>query len=174
MKPFAMGVLSVLMAACFARIAAPQGNPRGTSTLTINGKKISVEYGRPSLKGRSTDVLLGQLPPGAVWRLGADISTTFKTQRDLAFGDVTVPARIYSLWMQRLDNDSWELVFNKEHGQGGLQHDAREDLVSAPLTVSETANSVEKMTITLHRAQGGGTITIQWGTLEAVASFEVK
>jgi hypothetical protein len=174
MRAFAIGLLSVLVAACVAPTATAQTNPRSTSTLTINGRKVSVEYGRPSLRGRSTDVLLGKMPPGAVWRLGSDTSTTFKTQLDLAFGDVTVPAGIYSLWMQRIGDDSWKLIFNKEHGQGGLQYDAREDLVSASLTQSKTVKSVELVTILLHKVDDGGTLTIQWGTLEAVADFKVK
>ena len=125
MKKFAMGVLNVLMVACFAAVALAQGNPRGTSSLTINGKTVSVEYGRPSLKGRTTDALLGRLKPGSLWRLGADTSTTFKTDIDLAFGDVTIPAGEYSIWMQRQEDNSWKLLFDKQHGQWGeLRSDA--------------------------------------------------
>ena len=120
MKKFAIGVLSVLMVACFAAVALAQGDPRGTSSLTINGKTVSVEYGRPSLKGRTTDALLGRLKPGRLWRLGADTSTTFKTDIDLAFGDVTIPAGEYSIWMQRQEDNSWKLLFDKQHGQWGL------------------------------------------------------
>lgn len=174
MRRLALGVLSVLMVACFAVAALAQGNPRGTSTLTINGKTVSVEYGRPSLKGRTTDELLGKLGPGGVWRLGADTSTTFKTATALAFGNVTVPAGEYSLWMQRQSDNSWKLVFNKQHGQWGTMHDAAQDLASAPLKESKAAKSVEMVTLTLAKAGSGGTLTIQWGTLEAVAKFTAK
>lgn len=174
MRKLAMGVLSVLMVACFAVAAFAQGNPRGTSTLSINGKTVSVEYGRPSLKGRTTDELLGRLGPGGVWRLGADTSTTFKTEIDLAFGAVTVPAGEYSLFMQRQSDNSWKLVFNKQHGQWGTQHDASQDLASAPLKEAKAGKPVEMVTLTLAKAGSGGTLTIQWGTLEAAASFAAK
>jgi hypothetical protein len=174
MRKLAMGMLSVLMVACFAFVASAQGNPRGTSTLTLNGKTVSVDYGRPSLKGRTTDELLGRLGPGGVWRLGADTSTTFKTEIALAFGDVTVPAGEYSLWMQRQSDNSWKLLFNKQHGQWGTQHDASQDLVSVPLNESKPAEPVEMVTLTLAKAGHGGTLTIQWGTLEAAASFKAK
>jgi hypothetical protein len=173
MKKLAMGVLSVLMVACFAAVAFGF-NPRGTSTLTINGKTVLVEYGRPSLKGRTTDELLGKLKPGAAWRLGADKSTTFKTEIDLAFGDVTVPAGEYSLWMQRQGYNSWKLVFNKQHGQWGTLHDTSQDLASVPLKESKALEPVEMVTLTLRTADGGGTLTIQWGTLEVAASFKAK
>ena len=174
MKRLAMAVLSVLMVACFAAVALAQGNPRGTSTLTLKGKKVSVEYGRPSLKGRTTDELLGRLNAGAAWRLGADTATTFKTGTDLAFGDFTVPAGEYSIWMERQGDNSWKLVFNKQHGQWGTEHDASQDLGAAPLQESKAAKSVETLALTLGKAGSGGTLTVQWGTLQVAASFTAK
>jgi hypothetical protein len=175
MKKLGIAVLSVLMVACFAAVAMAQGNPRGTSTITLNGKTVSVEYGRPSLKGRTTDDLLGRLKPGALWRLGADTSTTFKTGIDLAFGDVTIPAGEYSIWMQRQEDNSWKLLFDKQHGQWGEPApDASQCFASAPLKESKPAKSVEMVTLTLSKAGGGGTLTIQWGTLEVAASFKAK
>jgi hypothetical protein len=173
MRKLAIGALSVLLVACCAGMALAQGNSRGTSTLTINGKKVSVEYGRPLLKGRTTDALLGRLQPGGLWRLGADTSTTFKTDIDLAFGDVTIPAGEYSIWMQRQEANSWKLLFDKQHGQWGEPApDPSQCFASVPLKEATPARSVDMVTITLTKAGGGGTITIQWGTVEASASFK--
>jgi len=106
--------------------------------------------------------------------MGSNTSTTFKTELDLTFGDVTVPAGEYSLWMQKQGDNSWKLVFNKQHGQWGTQHDAAQDFASVPLTDSKPAKSVDMVTLTLSKAGGGGTLTIQWGTLEVAASFTAK
>jgi len=170
-----MALLSVLMVACFAAVALAQGNPRGTSTITLNGKTITVEYGRPSLHGRTTSDLLGKLPSEGFWRLGADTSTTFNTGTNLDFAAAMVPAGEYSVWLQRAVNgNSWNLVFNKQHGQWGTQHDSSQDFVFVPLKQSKAAQSVETLTLTLRKVGGGGTITIQWGTLEVAASFKAK
>jgi hypothetical protein len=175
MKKLARVVLSVLMVAGFAAMAFAQGNPRGTSTLTLKGKTVSVDYGRPSLKGRTTDALLGRLQPGGLWRLGADSSTTFKTEIDLAFGDVTIPAGEYSIWMQRQQDNSWKLLFDKEHGQWGEPApEPSQCFASVPLKESKPAKSVEMVTLTLSKAGSGGSLKIQWGTLEAAASFKAK
>jgi hypothetical protein len=175
MRKISKTLLCVLMLACCASVVFAQHNPRGTSTLTIKGKTVSVEYGRPSLKGRTTDQLLGGLKPGGVWRLGADTSTTFKTGIDLAFGDVTIPAGVYSIWMQLQEDKSWKLLFDKKSGQWGEPTpDPAECFAAVPLTVSKPAASVEMVTLTLSKASGGGTLTIQWGTLEAAASFKAK
>ncbi|MGA3327846.1 MAG: DUF2911 domain-containing protein [Terriglobia bacterium] len=175
MRKLVMGLLSVLMVACFAAVVVAQGNPRGTSTLTLKGKTVSVDYGRPSLKGRTTDELLGRLKPGSLWRLGADSSTTFKTDIDLAFGGVTIPAGEYSIWMQRQEDNSWKLLFDKDHGQWGEPApEASACFASVPLKETKPATSVEMVTLTLSKAGSGGMLLIQWGTLEAAASFKAK
>jgi Protein of unknown function (DUF2911) len=206
MNTFAKGMLSVLMVACFAAAALAQSNPRGTAILHLRGGRcsgsatnpacagtVSVEYGRPSLSGRSVDELLGKLPPGGIWRLGADTSTTFKTEIDLVFGaicahgpasaqwqcpTVTIPAGEYSIWMQRQEGNSWKLLFDKKHGQSGEPApDASECFASVPLQISGPHDRIprEMVTISLDptKDQGlGGWIGIQWGTLEARAFFE--
>ena len=123
-------IIAIVIAS--AGMALAQGNPRGTAKLELKGGAVSVEYGRPSLKGRTAQQLLGQVPAGEVWRLGADKSTTFTTGADLVFGDLTVPKGEYSLWARKGTSD-WTLVFNKQHGQWGTEHDAAQDLGATPL-----------------------------------------
>ena len=92
MKRFLVGILAMGLPLVAVESAPAQGNSRGTSKITISGKAVSVEYGRPSLNGRKVSELLDQVEPGTPWRLGADKSTTFSTGVDLQFGDVTIPA----------------------------------------------------------------------------------
>jgi len=173
-KNFAITMLSALLLACCATVGCAQSN-RGTSTLTLKGKTVSVEYGRPTLQGRTTDQLLGQLKPGDLWRLGSNKSTTFKTDIELAFGDVSIPAGEYSMWMQRQEDNSWKLLFDKKHGQwGSPAPPASEAFASAPMNSKTATTPVETLTITLHKAAGGGMIMVQWGTLEASADFKAK
>jgi len=175
MKRFGMAGLSVMIVACCAVAALAQGNPRGTSTLVLKGKTVSIEYGRPSLKGRTTDDVLGQLPAVGFWRMGADTSTTFKTDAELDVSDGDVPAGEYSLWLQKAVNaDTWNLVFNKQHGQWGTEHDSSQDLVFVPLKQSKADHPVETLTITLRKVDDAGNLTIQWGTLKIAASFHAK
>jgi len=174
MKRFLIAVLAMAVIGVVAAIGLAQGNPRGTAKISVGSTMISVEYGRPSLKGRSVAELLEQLKPGDFWRLGADKSTTFSTTADLQFGDVTVPNGEYSLWAGRQADNSWKLVFNKQHGQWGMQHDASQDLVSVPLKETKASNSAEMVTISLTKQGGGGGIAIQWGDMELAASFKLK
>jgi hypothetical protein len=174
MKRLLIAVLAMACIVVGADGGLAQGNPRGTTRLSLGGKMISVEYGRPSLKGRAVADLLSQLKPGDFWRLGADKSTTFSTAADLQFADMTVPSGEYSLWAQRGADNSWKLVFNKQHGQWGMQHDTSLDLVSVPLKESKASNSAEMVTISLTKQDAGGGIAIQWGEMKLTASFKLK
>ncbi len=165
----AMGGLVMITALAGVALAA---NPRGTAELTLNGKKISVEYGRPSLHGRAVSDMLGQLGAGEFWRLGADKSTTFSTAGDLMFGDVKVPKGEYSLWAQKQAEGSWKLVFNKQHGQWGTNHDAAQDFASVPLKTEKQSKPAEQVTIGLEEEHGSGEISIQWGDMELSATFK--
>ena len=155
-------------------LAFAQGGARGTAQLELKGQTISVEYGRPSLNGRTVQQMIGQLKPGDVWRLGSNKSTTFSTSVDLAFGDVTVPKGEYSLWAQKGADGSWKLVFNKQHGQWGTQHDPAQDIAAAPLTETKASKSAEQVTISLAKAGEGGEISILWGEMVLSAKFTAK
>ncbi len=172
MKRLLIGTLGLAIFAAVAPSASAQGNPRGTSKLTLNGKAVSVEYGRPSLKGRTVQQLLEGLKPGGVWRLGADKSTTFTTATDLSFGDVKIPKGEYSLFARRDADNSWKLVFNKQHGQWGTQHDAAQDLAAVPLKETKAPKSEEMVTISLAKEGAGGVILIHWGDMNLTANFK--
>ena len=168
--------LGLLGATAFAALTLTgyAANGRGTAKLTLSGKNVTVEYGKPSLNGRKVEDLLGQLPAGEVWRLGADKSTTLTTSGDLKFGDVTVPKGEYSLWARKEADNSWKLVFNKQHGQWGTDHDASQDLPGIPLKETKRATPAEQVTISLSKTGDGGEITIAWGDMELSTGFKAK
>ena len=173
----AVGVIGIM-----ALYALPQGNPRGVAKIAQDGKSISIEYGRPSLKGRTLDDLLLQLkPPDAqglhqdYWRLGADKSTTFSTAADLEFGEVEIPKGRYSLWAEREADVFWNLIFNKQHDQWGTQHDPSQDFASVPLTETQAATSADILTILLLKKDAShGIVVIHWGDLKLSADFGIR
>jgi hypothetical protein len=174
MKRSVIAVLTLGVLAVLAENGLAQGNPRGTTKISVQGKTISVEYGRPSLKGRSVADLLQQLKPGDFWRVGADKSTTFSTTADLQFGDVSVPKGEYSLWAQREADNSWKLIFNKQYGQWGTEHEATQDLPPASLKETKASQPAEMVTITLVKRGRGGVIVVQWGDLQFTVHFKVE
>jgi hypothetical protein len=174
MKRILMASMGMVVLLAMALPLQAQGNPRGKTEITLNGKTVSIDYGRPSLHGRTVDQMLAELKPGQFWRLGADSSTTFETGTALVFGNKTLPAGTYSLWAEKLAGNKWELVFNKQHGQWGTQHDPKLDFVKVPLEESEASDSAEMVTIKLAKEGDGGRFSVQWGDLVLATNFKAK
>lgn len=163
--------LAVALALALPSCAA---NGRGKTEIQLNGKTVSIDYGRPSLHGRSVEEMLSQLKEGGFWRLGADSSTTFESGTDLAFGDQTVPAGTYSLWAEKMPGNKWDLVFNKQHGQWGTDHDPSQDFVKVPLQESKGSDPADLVTIKLSKMGDGGHFSVQWGDLILATHFKAK
>jgi hypothetical protein len=155
-----------LFAAALCALAAPafpQGNPRGEAKAKVDGKAVSIEYGRPSLKGRD---MLAQAQVGKPWRLGADAATTLSTETDLAFGDVTVPKGDYILTATKIDADTWHLnVLNRAD---------RAKVADVPLSMSRTDGPVETFTIEMMGKKDKGQVKLIWGQTALSADFAAK
>jgi hypothetical protein len=174
MKRFLTMLCALGLIAASAGPASAQGNPRGKASLTLGNANVTVEYGRPSLKGRSVSDLLNQISGGQDWRLGADKSTTFTTTGDLDFGGTTVSKGEYSLWAQKQADNSWKLVFNSQHGQWGTDHDASKDVASVPMKQEKGTKPADQVTISLEKEGTGGELSVAWGDLELTANFTAK
>lgn len=95
---------------------AQDSAPRETVTASVGGKKLSVEYGRPALKGRTLDALIAQLPADRIWRAGVDQVTTLTTETALMLGDKKVPAGKYTVYVHAPEKGDWSLVLNSDAG----------------------------------------------------------
>ena len=146
------------------------GSPHVRTAWTIDGAEISIEYGRPSLKGRP----LSQLTPaGAEWRTGSDEATTLVTSKSLKFGDLSVPAGTYTLYTVPGDKN-WQLVISKKTGQWGVPYPAGQDLGRTPMAVAKTKAPVEQLTISIVDTAAGGTLRVEWGDTSASVPFTVQ
>ena len=145
------------------------GSPHVRSEWTVDGGKITIEYGRPSLKGRSEAELM---PPGKEWRTGADEATTLTTDKTLMIGSLMIPAGTYTLYTVPGDKQ-WQLVVSKKTGQWGIPYPAGEDFGRTPMTLSKNAKPVEQLTISIEDTPGGGNLIVSWGTTKATAAFMV-
>ena len=163
------------VAACVATVAQAQGerkSPQETAKATIDGATITVEYGRPSMKGRK---VMGELVPyGKVWRTGADEATTLTTDKELQIGGTIVPAGKYTLYTLPGES-SWQLIVNKQTGQWGTEYDQKQDLGRVPLKKNATPAPVEQLTISIDKnPAGGGLLKIAWENTELTAPITVR
>jgi hypothetical protein len=135
-------------------------SPRDSVQLALSGKVLSINYGRPSARGRK---IVGSLVPyNQVWRTGANEVTTFKTESDIILDGVTVPKGTYSLFTLP-SKKSWLLIINKETGQNGLVYHPRLDLARVKLQKRELPGYLEQFTISLDkRGSRSGVLRLEW------------
>ena len=78
---------------------------------------ITIDYGRPSLKGQDR---LAQLKVGDAWRMGSEQATVITTPVDLVFGATKVPKGSYSLFTlsepTRKSLEFWFLILKPGSG----------------------------------------------------------
>jgi len=99
------------------RPAQRERAPRETVTAALDGAKVTVEYGRPSLNGRTLDQLLTQLDKTRVWRAGANQVTTLDVVGGVTIGGTKVNAGKYSLYLFLPEGGGdWNLIVNTDPG----------------------------------------------------------
>src|SRR5258707_1232890 len=176
-KRLAVGVPLVMLIAILAVAQQPaqdkskRPSPPGTAEVTLKEKKVAIDYGRPSLKGRK----LGQelAPYGEVWRTGANEATTLNTAIDLIIGGLKVPAGKYTLYTLP-SAGTWKLIINKQTGQWGTKYDESQDLGRVDMKKAVLPQSVEQFTISFDK-KGESTVdlNLDWENTRVSVALKV-
>ncbi len=191
-------LLSLIVAAtAVAQPPQPQARaPRDTTTVNVNGKPVSIAYGRPSLAGRTIDELIKKLPADRMWRIGANNVTTLTTETDLVIGGTTVPAGKYTLYVHAPETGDWHLAVNKDPGiplgklnpkvpperaqelwprLDGYDKNIKDSEVARVVMKQGTsATSTDPFTLVLTSSKGGALLTMSWGDRTWTAELMAK
>ena len=157
----------VSLAALVVATAAPasgqiRGSEHGLVAQTVDGTTLTVEYHRPSARGRE---LFGALMPwNVVWTPGANWATTLDVDNDIRVNGVEVPAGKYSVWaIPRPDRFTISFNSNPE-----IFHFFKPDSTSEQIHVSaepEALPHVEMLTWSFPVVRGDAAVLqMQWGT----------
>lgn len=194
-------ILAVLLVAANAALAQRPASPRGEAAIQVGGayegrnyaggKWISIDYGRPILRGRTgifgsgSDYGKGANAGAPVWRAGANKSTRLTTEADLKFGDQTVPAGEYSMFVDLKEGD-WTLILSthaakdgfREPGEGlwgAYNYTPDKDVLRVSMDVSSMPVSYEQLTWAFVDVTAeGGTLALMWEKTLATASFSLN
>jgi len=165
---------------------------RGNAALRIDGKAITIDYGRPALKERAMDALLLKLPQDRIWRAGDNQVTMLTTEGKIMVGNKEVARGIYSLYVHIPPDGDWSLVLNTDPGielikiypkapdrvahaywprlDGYTKNVADKEVARVPMTKETVLAPVDQFTITLEPKGNGGLLKMSWGT----ASYSVE
>jgi DUF2911 family protein len=163
--------LAIVLAGC-AGAQESRPSPSGTADVTLKGQTISIQYSRPSMRGRK--IMGGLVPYGEVWRTGANEATQISTPLNLTIGGANVPAGLYTLY-SLVGEHNWKLIINKQTGQSGTEYHANQDLVRVDMQMGKTSAPVEQFTISWKKTgEAAADLIFEWETTRLTVPVKAK
>lgn len=148
MKKLLLTTFLALSVAAYSQFTLPAASPRQKVEQQFSMSKITVDYGRPGVKGRK---IFGELVPfGKVWRAGANSSTKITFEQSINFGGKIVPAGTYGLFVIPTEKE-WKVILNKDAQQwGAYEFDEKLNVIDVTVPVQKLAEKQEWFVIELN------------------------
>lgn len=127
-------------------LKTPAGSPLQTIKQTFALSDITVEYCRPSAKGR---VVFGDVVPfGKIWRTGANGSTKITFGDDVTIEGKALKAGTYALYTLP-NKDSWDIMFYNDTKLGGnvSEYKTENEVLRIKAMPKSTSDKTETFTI---------------------------
>ncbi|WP_207425202.1 DUF2911 domain-containing protein [Pedobacter sp. SYSU D00535] len=140
--------------------------PDSVSQKIKSGATITINYSKPSVKGRKIGTEIAQY--GKVWRTGANEATTFQVTKDVKVEGKALPAGKYSLYTIPGEKE-WVVIFNKNWKQWGTQYKEADDQLRVTVAPEKAESFNEQMQFKIAKH---GEVSLSWGDVEV--EFEVK
>ena len=165
----ALALAGTLLAQRVQQLNKSRPSPDDIVTATVGGKNVTVEYSRPSKKGRE---IFGALVPfEKIWRTGANEITVLTVEGDFMVGNVHVPKGSYGVYTIPAQT-GWTLVLSKTAKGWGTQYNEAQDLGRTPMKVVKMASPVEQLTISIEPVGSNkGVLKIAWDSTEATVDL---
>lgn len=156
-----------------AQINTPQPSPSSTLIQKVGLTDVTVEYSRPSMRGRT---IFGDLVPyDKLWRTGANARTKITFSEDLMIGSQELKAGSYAIFTKP-GATSWEVFFYTDTNGGGTPSDWDESKVAAKTTaqVQNLPFQVETFTISIDGlSDNTATLGMYWSDVYVGVKFDV-
>ena len=128
----------------------PAPSPTQTIKQNFALSEITVEYSRPSAKGR---VVFGDVVPfGSIWRTGANSSSKITFGEDVKMEGNNVAAGTYAVYTIP-NKDSWEVMLYKDLTLGGDVSNYKVENEVARVKVAPVAMPLKTETFTINFAE---------------------
>ncbi len=156
-----------------AQLQTPQPSPSSKLTQTVGLTEVTLEYSRPSMRGRA---IFGNLVPfDAVWRTGANANTVVSFSDDVTVDGQTLKAGKYAIYTKP-GKTSWEVMFYSDTNNWGTPREWDDSKVAAKTTadVFPIEVPIETYTMTIDDLHNNGaTIGMMWENAYVGVKFDV-
>lgn len=141
-------------------------SPRDSVSGKIGNASVNINYGSPSVKGRT---IWGKLVPyHKVWRAGANEATTFTTNQALSVEGKNLPAGSYAFFVIPGEKE-WTIIFNKTAKQwGAYEYKEKDDVLRVTVNPKKSTAMNERL---VYKIQDSG-IALLWENLEVPVSMK--
>jgi Protein of unknown function (DUF2911) len=172
-KIFILLAIAIANFAVEAQVKTPQPSPKSVLNQVVGLTDVTVEYSRPSAKGR---IVFGDLVPfGKLWRTGANANSTVSFSEDVVINGTTVKKGKYAIFTLP-KADMWEVILYTTTDNWGLPENYDVNKVAVSLNVDPVIlnNNVETFTIGVNNiTNDSATLDISWEKTMVSVKFEV-
>ncbi len=125
----------------YSQFTLPAASPRQKIEQQFSMSKITVDYGRPGVKGRK---IFGELVPyGKVWRAGANAAAKITFEQSVNFGGKVVPSGTYGLFIIPTEKE-WKIILNKDFQQwGAYEFNEKQNVAEVTFPVQKLVDKQE-------------------------------
>jgi hypothetical protein len=156
-----------------AQISTPAPSPAATLTQMVGLTEVSLDYSRPSMRGRK---VFGNLVPySKLWRTGANAYTKVSFNTNFTVNGSEVESGTYSIFTKPGES-TWEVFFYTDINGGGTPSDWDENKIVARATVPvyKIDDPIETFTITIDNVTSkGAMLGMMWENVYVGVPFEV-
>lgn len=156
-----------------AQVKTPAPSPKAIVTQTVGLTDVTLEYSRPSAKGRA---VFGDLVPfGRMWRTGANQNSMITFSDDVKVDGQKVAKGTYAIFATP-KADTWEIVFYNDTQNWGLPAKWDDAKVAAKTNVKPTtlSQNVESFTLAInHLSNDAAHLEISWEKTMVAVKIEV-
>ena len=174
MKKITLFLLAVCATfAVEAQIDTPAPSPLSKLTQVVGLTEVSVEYSRPSMRGRK--IFGGLESYDKVWRTGANARTKITFNDDITINGDTLSKGTYAIFTKP-NVDKWNVYFYTEYAGGGAPRDWSDAKVAltAIVPVQKMPMKIETFTITFDDLKSdGATLGLLWEDVYIGVPFNV-
>ena len=172
-KIFVAIVTAFICLPSMAQVKTPQASPRSTANQIVGLTEVTLDYSRPSIKGRT---IFGDLVPfGKMWRTGANMNSTVSFSDDVVIDGATLKKGKYAIFTTP-KADNWEVFFYTDTDNGGLPVNWDDAKVALKTTVKPEMlhRNVETFTIAVNNVDSNfAHLEISWEKTLIAVKFEV-
>lgn len=156
-----------------AQIRTPQSSPSAKVMQTVGMTEVTLEYARPSMKGRTIFAKDGLVPFGQVWRTGANSASKITLSTDAKIGGADVKAGSYAILTKPMAEE-WTVMLFPYESSNWTSYIEKDPAATVTAKVMKNGTKVESFMMGIDGlSNNGATLMMAWENTVATLPVEV-